>query len=88
MADRGVKLIDTILSEEERSSKRNFTSIDFHKVLAKFLELDHNPASTSPNSGVGIGEFNANEDFDIWFNQIFGHVEDIDLGLDNAGSWM
>lgn len=89
MADRGVKLIDTILSEEERSSSRkNFTTIDFHKVLANFLELDHDTASVRSNTSVGMGDFNTNEDFDIWFNQIFGHVGDIGVELDNAGSWM
>jgi hypothetical protein len=93
MADRGVKLIDTMLHEEDNASRLpgHRPTINFRKVVAEFLALDN------PMSVLGIGTvagtaqaepgFPMNEDFNAWFSEIFGDVEPLGQALSGESSW-
>jgi hypothetical protein len=85
MADRGVRLIDTILQEAKQGQLGDDRgdcqpNVDFHKVLARFLSLD-DPLSTIPEvpdpnqfSAADLElPFPINDDFDIWLSQVFGY---------------
>lgn len=89
MADRGVRLIDTILQEAREESsildddpKHGNSSVDFRKVLTRFLTLDDHLLHTSElhNANQVTGTdleppFPISDDFDIWLNQIFGYAQ-------------
>jgi hypothetical protein len=84
MANRGARLIDTILKEVEKNRNDGQSdeapSVDFREVLARFLSLDDSFSATSGEPDVdqfaGMDfSFPPVEDFDVWLNQVFGYEQ-------------
>lgn len=84
MADRGVRLIDTVLQEADRSLQMQSNGqdaeqsrVDFRKVLDRFLTLDDRLAASSAHDLDEFRELDfdmplPDDDFDVWLNQVFG----------------